>query len=85
MFNTVMNLQGECHYKMNGKWKKWREESEESFNKLEKKYGLFDRNKHEFNLKKDLYREIRIYFLFLMDFMGDRGMLLVDKEEDIGL
>lgn len=84
-FKHLRNLRKEARYKMNGKYKTTKTEDDLRWNKMENHYTLFMNNQKSINLRTAFSGMLHNYELFLRDFMGQKGMLLADKQDDSGL
>ena len=88
LFKHLSNLRIEARYKMNSKSKegeKIREECDKQYKKLKQNYDVFFKNQNHPIILNNFKNQLDTFFLFLTDFMGDKGMLLTDKDRDEGL
>lgn len=78
LFKALRNLRIEARYKMN---KKQKEELDKKFNNLRGSYDMFMVNKNQMS-GMDFLEELDDFYLYLTDFMGERGMLLTDNTDE---
>jgi hypothetical protein len=91
LFRHLCNLRIEARYKMKHKIKDEkcvkecpRCNCDRLFKKLKKTHSIYMQN-HNWNIKQKFLEQLEHFELFLTDFMGDKGMLLRDAADDVGL
>lgn len=83
LFKNLRSLRVEARYKMD---KQEKEDCDKNFNKLNNTRKMFLDKKDTNKKLIDVYAQtLDMFWVFLTDFMGDRGMLLTDAEDDDGL
>lgn len=82
LFKYLKALRIEARYKMDKDIKK---DCDKVFKELDSTRGLFNYNKKNKEIKSYFAGQLDNFFIFLTDFMGEKGMLLTDREEDHGL
>lgn len=80
-YRSVQSLKIEARYKM-PKDSDDRKECDRLFNMLRQKFLLWENNKGNTTLRIDMEKSIEEFLEFLTDFMGDKGMLLRDADEE---
>lgn len=83
-YKLLKCLRKEAYYKMTGSYKEDREKLVTKWKNIQNKYEIYKRKK-EYKFKNLILTELENYEIELRDFMGERGMLLTDKEDDEGL
>lgn len=92
MFKHLRGLRMEAVYKMNHKIKDGKCtkecplcECDRLFNKLKQVYGIYTSNSEVKEVQLRFTHLLDNFQLFLMDFMGKKGMLLCDADDTRGL
>ena len=87
-YKYLQSLMMEARYKMNSNSKNGnskRTECDSKSKTLDKNYELYLRNPNSAYVVRRFNDSLNEFQMFLMDFMGDKGMLLADKQDDEGL
>ena len=81
MYHALQSLKIEARYKM-PEGSSERVECDVAFKKLRTKYRVWDKNQNNPMLTHDMEDSLEDFLEFLTDFMGNKGMLLRDADEE---